>query len=126
MRGPAPCAREHGAEALRAAHRLQPQVSSIALSFVDLALGLGAADLGLLSSVFSLAMLVPSLSVSVSRLDVGRSGWWLLLVLVPVIGWLVLLVFACTDSQPGANPWGDNPKEGGAQPIRTAHAHYGG
>jgi uncharacterized membrane protein YhaH (DUF805 family) len=42
--------------------------------------------------------------------DTDRSGWWVLLDLVPVIGPLVLLVFTVLDSQPGANRFGPNPK----------------
>lgn len=57
-----------------------------------------------------LAVLVPSLAVSVRRLhDTGRSGWWLLLNVVP-FGGLVVLIFSCLDSQPGDNQYGPNPK----------------
>jgi uncharacterized membrane protein YhaH (DUF805 family) len=56
-------------------------------------------------------VLVPSIAVTVRRLhDTGRSGWWILISLVPVIGWIVLLVFMLTDSQPGSNQYGPNPK----------------
>ncbi|MCX7064879.1 MAG: DUF805 domain-containing protein [Proteobacteria bacterium] len=71
-----------------------------------------ALGVGLLSGVFGLAMLIPSLAVSVRRLhDTGRSGWWLLIGLVPVIGAIVLLVFVLLDSAPGANQYGANPKD---------------
>ena len=70
------------------------------------------AGVGLFSGVFGLAMLIPSLAVSVRRLhDTGRSGWWLLIALVPVIGAIVLLVFVLLESAPGANQYGANPKE---------------
>src|SRR5512145_3195420 len=66
---------------------------------------------GFIGIVYSLAVLVPSLAVGVRRLhDTGRSGWWLLIGLVPVIGVIVLIVFAVGDSQPGANQYGPNPK----------------
>ena len=66
---------------------------------------------GLLSGIFSLAMLIPSLAVSVRRLhDTDRSGWWLLIGLVPFIGMIVLIVFFVFDSQPAANRFGPNPK----------------
>jgi len=42
--------------------------------------------------------------------DTGKSGWWLLIVLVPIVGPIVLLVFYVLDSQPGANEYGPNPK----------------
>ena len=55
--------------------------------------------------------LVPTLAVSVRRLhDTGRSGWWMLLSLVP-FGGIVLLVFDCLDSEPGPNRFGPSPKQ---------------
>jgi len=62
--------------------------------------------------IYYLAALVPSLAVSVRRLhDTSRSGWWLLISLVPLVGSIVLLVFYCEDSHPGTNNWGPNPKD---------------
>lgn len=73
----------------------------------DMNSGLGAVGL-----LVTLGLLLPSITVGVRRLhDIGRSGWWLLLGLVPVIGWIVLLVFAVMDSTPGVNEYGPNPKE---------------
>lgn len=67
--------------------------------------------LGILTTIFSLAALLPSLGVAVRRLhDVGKAGWWLFLGLVPLVGGIVLLVWACTDSNPGENQYGPNPK----------------
>ncbi len=89
----------------------------IVLSIVDTAAGLtsSATGLGLFSAVFALAMFIPSLAVGVRRLhDVGRTGWWILLSLVPIIGFIVLLIFAVQDSQPGTNQYGPNPKEASA------------
>ena len=60
-----------------------------------------------LSGLVSLALLLPALAVGVRRLhDIGRSGWWLLLSLVPVIGWIVLLVWAVQKSDPDVNAFG--------------------
>lgn len=68
-----------------------------------------------LSPLYALAVLLPSLAVAMRRLhDTGRSGWWLLLLLIPVLGWAVLLIFYCIDSEPGENAFGPNPK--GAAP----------
>jgi uncharacterized membrane protein YhaH (DUF805 family) len=54
---------------------------------------------------------LPSLAVGVRRLhDTGRSGWWLLLCLIPIIGSIIVLVFTCQDSEPNANQYGLNPK----------------
>jgi uncharacterized membrane protein YhaH (DUF805 family) len=69
------------------------------------------AGLGVLSGLYSLAVLIPSIAVTVRRLhDTGRSGWWILIALVPFIGGIVLLVFMVLDSQPGENQYGPNPK----------------
>lgn len=62
------------------------------------------------AGIYMLAVLLPSLAVSVRRLhDTGRSGWWVLLALVPLLN-LVLLVFFVQDSVEGANEYGANPK----------------
>ncbi|WP_058831172.1 DUF805 domain-containing protein [Paenibacillus polymyxa] len=64
----------------------------------------------ILTLIYSLAVLLPSLAVLARRLhDTGKSGWWILIALVP-FGGIVLLVFACLDSQPGDNKYGKNPK----------------
>ena len=66
---------------------------------------------GIISLVFSLALLLPWIAVGIRRLhDTGRSGWWLLIGLVPLVG-LVLIYFLVLDSQPGSNQYGSNPKE---------------
>ena len=63
-------------------------------------------------NLFNLAVLLPGLAVCARRLhDIGKSGWWMLIALVPFIGAIVLLVFMCLDSQPGENEYGPNPKE---------------
>lgn len=72
---------------------------------------------GILTSVFTLGTLVPSIAVSVRRLhDTDRSGWWLLLVFVPLIGQLVVLVFTILDGTHGANRFGPDPKQRVALP----------
>jgi uncharacterized membrane protein YhaH (DUF805 family) len=69
-------------------------------------------DAGLLGGLFGLAMLLPSIAVSVRRLhDTNRSGWWLLIAFLPLLGAIVLLVFCALDSQPGENRFGPNPKQ---------------
>lgn len=87
---------------------------SVALSIIDSILGTGRGEsgTGLLGGLYVLAIFLPSLAVSVRRLhDTGRSGWWMLISLIPVIGSLVLFVFFCFDSQTGTNRYGINPKE---------------
>ena len=66
---------------------------------------------GIISTLYSLAVLIPGIAVSVRRLhDISRSGWWVLIGLVPIIGAIVLIVFMVQDSQPGENQYGRNPK----------------
>ncbi|MNZ89121.1 Inner membrane protein YhaI [compost metagenome] len=65
----------------------------------------------ILAGLYSLAILLPSLALVVRRLhDTGRSGWWVLIGFIPLIGFIVLLVFMCTDSDPDTNQYGPNPK----------------
>ena len=65
---------------------------------------------GLFDGIYLLAVLIPSLAVEVRRLhDIGKSGWWLLLGLIPLIGPIVLIVWFATDSK-GDNQYGPNPK----------------
>ena len=84
------------------------------LGFIDGLIGTFDMEtgIGLLSALYALAVLLPGLAVGVRRLhDIGRTGWWLLIVFVPIIGAIVFLVFAVQDSQPEENEYGPNPKE---------------
>lgn len=88
-------------------------IISVVLSIIDSAIGTldSSTGLGLLSGIFSLAILIPSIAVSVRRLhDIDRTGWWFLISFVPLVGTIVLLVFAARDSTPGSNRYGPNPK----------------
>lgn len=65
----------------------------------------------ILGSLYALAVLIPGIAVSVRRLhDVGKSGWMLLISFIPIIGAIWLLVLMVTDSNPGDNKYGPNPK----------------
>ena len=82
---------------------------SIGAVIIDTMMGMG--DSGPVNLILSLATLLASIAVSIRRLhDIGRSGWWFLLVLVPIIGWIVLIVFYCTKSQDAENLWGPAPQ----------------
>jgi uncharacterized membrane protein YhaH (DUF805 family) len=86
---------------------------SAALSVVDFFTGTYSAyyHTGLLGGLYSLGVLLPAIAVTIRRLhDTGRSGWWILIALVPVIGGIVLLVFMVLDSQAGDNEYGPSPK----------------
>jgi uncharacterized membrane protein YhaH (DUF805 family) len=87
----------------------------------------GKSGLGMLSGLFVLATLLPSLAVLIRRLhDTNRSGWWCLVGAIPLVGPIIILAFTCMDSEPSANEYGPNPKAvisggmavGGAFPVR--------
>lgn len=70
------------------------------------------AGFGLLSGLYLLGVLLPNIAVTVRRLhDTNRSGWWILIGFIPLIGFIVMLIFALLDSTPGTNRFGANPKD---------------
>ncbi|ALC82918.1 MULTISPECIES: DUF805 domain-containing protein [Bacillus] len=76
--------------------------------------------IGLLTGIYALGVLVPSLAVTARRLhDIGMSGWLLLIYLVPFLGGLAIFVLACLDSQAGDNEHGPNPKYGDSSKSDT-------
>ncbi|MBF9131979.1 DUF805 domain-containing protein [Plantactinospora sp. S1510] len=87
----------------------------IVTSILDAALGTdfkgsGVSD-GLLSLIANLALFLPALALAVRRLhDTDRSGWWVLIGLIPLVGAIVLLVFFVQDGTPGPNRFGPSPK----------------
>lgn len=87
----------------------------IVASILDTATGTDFEDAftsgGLFSLIANLALLLPSLAVGVRRLhDTDRSGWWILIGLIPLLGLIVLLVFFVQDGTPGSNRFGPSPK----------------
>ncbi len=85
---------------------------SIMLAVVDTIIGKydAATGVGLLSGLFGLATFLPALGVTVRRLhDTDRSGWWLLVTLLPVIGAIVMIVFVASIGTRGDNRYGPDP-----------------
>ena len=79
----------------------------IVLGAVEWLLGLPAA----LSGLYNLGVLVPSFAVLFRRLhDTGRSGWWVLVLFVPLLGALAILFFTAQEGESGENAYGPNPK----------------
>ena len=75
-------------------------VVSFLLSFSDL-----------LQALWSLAVLIPTIAVGVRRMhDTGRSGWFLLVGLIPIIGWILVIVWLATEGDPSSNEYGPSPK----------------
>lgn len=80
---------------------------SIGLNIVDgMIFGFGS-DVSLFGGLYSLAVLVPSLAVGARRLhDIGRSGWWLLVALIPLIGWIILIIWYASRGDDQDNEYG--------------------
>lgn len=80
----------------------------IATSVVDAVIfGIEENSIQLLTLLVSLALFLPGLAVTVRRLhDTGHSGWWVLIAFVPIIGWIVLLVWMVNKGDEGANQYG--------------------
>jgi uncharacterized membrane protein YhaH (DUF805 family) len=81
---------------------------------IDNLLGTTAGELhyGLFYCIYILAVLLPGIAVTIRRLhDVGKSGWFYLIVLIPIIGPVWILVLLCKEGNAGENNYGPNPKE---------------
>ena len=85
----------------------------VAAIIMDNVLGTKAKDdsVGIFYYLLILALVLPRLAVLVRRLhDVGKSGWWILISLIPLVGGVWLFIQTVTDSNPGDNEYGPNPK----------------
>ncbi|WP_370409633.1 DUF805 domain-containing protein [Streptomyces fradiae] len=81
-------------------------IFSAVASILDSVLGIT-----LISPIYVLAVLIPYLAVAVRRLhDTGRSGWWLLISLIPLVGFIILIVFWASEGEQQHNAHGPNPK----------------
>ncbi|MFC6156869.1 DUF805 domain-containing protein [Kribbella sp. NPDC058693] len=91
-------------------------IASIILSILDKILGLdfgsgSTSSSGWLSTIYSLAVLLPTIGVAIRRMhDTGRSGWWILINLIPCIGWIWFIVLAAQEGNAGDNQYGPDPK----------------
>lgn len=84
------------------------------LSVLDSVLGLNFGSEqqnGMLNTIYSLLVFIPTLALYVRRLhDYGKSGWWILLLFFIIIGWIWLLIWFCMEGENKPNKWGENPK----------------
>jgi len=87
-------------------------IISTVLAILDVILGtLSPYGTGLLNGIYSLAIFIPHIAVATRRLhDIGKSGWWQLIVIIPIIGWILIIIWFATDSE-GDNQYGKNPKK---------------
>lgn len=116
---------DFGGRARRAEYWMFTLVSviiSVVLAIVDAAISRTFAGLGVLGLIYWLAVLLPSLAVGARRLhDIGRSGWWQLLQLIPIIGAIVVIVFFATDGNRGTNAYGPDPQAAPADEAAAVH-----
>ncbi len=69
-------------------------------------------SIGVTSFLYTLITIIPGLAISVRRMhDIGKSGWFLFLPIIPIVGAIWLLILFCSNSQSCENKWGPNPKE---------------
>ena len=85
------------------------------LNVIDSAIGLtfpvGIVELGILSVIYSLLLFIPGLAVCVRRLhDIGKSGWFYLIGLIPLVGAIIVLIWFCKEGEHKTNKWGPDPK----------------
>ena len=67
---------------------------------------------GILTTIYAILVFIPWWAVQFRRLhDTDRSAWWLLVLLIPIVGWLVIIIFNCQNGTPGENRFGENPKQ---------------
>ena len=93
-------------------------IFSIAAAVLDMILGTTIEGIGYgpVYIIYGLIVLIPGLAVSVRRLhDVGKSGWMMFVILIPIVGAIWLIVLMATDGTPGENEYGANPKEVAAE-----------
>ncbi len=77
-------------------------------------------SMNILAGIYGLLVFIPSLAVTVRRLhDIGKSGWWILIGIIPLIGTIVLLVFAVMESNPESNEYGPKPSNNMSGPTPT-------
>ena len=83
-------------------------VGSIVAGIIDVVLGITVID-----PLFGLATILPSIAVAVRRLhDLDRTGWWIFIGLIPIIGWIILIIWYCTRGTVGPNRFGPDPLGG--------------
>ncbi len=80
-------------------------LGNIGAEIIDAVLGITA-----INPLFGLAIILPSIAVAIRRLhDLDRSGWWIFIGLIPLIGWIVLIIWHCTRGTAGPTRFGPNP-----------------
>ncbi|MFT7557955.1 MAG: uncharacterized membrane protein YhaH (DUF805 family) [Planctomycetota bacterium] len=96
-------------------------INSIISFAIGMVFGSSYGDTSIVNYIYSLAVFIPGLAVTVRRMhDINKSGWWILINLIPLVGWIIFIVWAARDSQEGANKYGSNPKEVNGDPVEMS------
>lgn len=71
----------------------------------------------IVSALYGILVIIPAIAVTVRRFhDISKSGWWIFISFIPIVGTIIFIILMARDSTPGANLYGPNPKEGSAVP----------
>ena len=88
-------------------------IADIVAGIIDYAIGVQV-----VTSLFGLATILPNLAVAIRRLhDLDRTGWWIFIGLIPLVGWIILIIWYCTRGTAGPNRFGPDPLGGIAAPM---------
>jgi|ERR1700722_15602796 uncharacterized membrane protein YhaH (DUF805 family) len=80
-------------------------VADIVAGIIDYAIGIQV-----VTGLFGLATILPNLAVAIRRLhDLDRTGWWIFIGLIPLVGWIILIIWYCTRGTNGPNRFGPDP-----------------
>jgi len=91
-------------------------IADVVAIAIDAAIGMQ-----IVGSLFGLAVLLPGLAVTVRRLhDLDRTGWWIFLGLIPLVGAIILIIWFCSKGTDGLNRFGADPLGGLAPQMRAA------
>ena len=80
-------------------------IAQIATGIIDAVIGMDVT-----TALFGLATFLPSLAVGIRRLhDIDRTGWWIFIWFIPIVGWIILIIWYCTKGTDGPNRFGPDP-----------------
>jgi len=83
-------------------------IAMVGCSIIDAIIN---SEIGIVGLIYALAVLLPNIGVTIRRLhDIGKSGWWQLIVIIPIIGWIFFIIWTTKDGDIEENQYGVNPK----------------
>ena len=88
------------------------------LANIIVSVALTIVQLDMVANLWSLALLIPSLAAATRRLhDTDHSGWWLLIAFIPLVGFIILIVWLASEGKPGANQYGSSASGGAGSTL---------